>query len=150
MPASLCIVFLAVALTQGVQLDPVTVGRPAADEPDAALRQVHTQITKQLGAYKTFAGDTACTACLNAAVSTFASPYRQPGSSSATHFWASNRPEGGRRTPTPRFPPDRSHLFLDGEGKSMPAEYERPGHIPAQVLDDIAEWVLAITPRSPR
>ncbi len=38
--------------------------------------------------------------------------------------------------------PRLNHLFLDGEGTSMPAEYERPGKIPWEVLDDIAAWVL--------
>ncbi len=37
--------------------------------------------------------------------------------------------------------PTLNHLFLAGEGKSTPAEYERAGHIPAFVLDDIAGWV---------
>jgi dienelactone hydrolase len=38
--------------------------------------------------------------------------------------------------------PQLNHLFLEGEGKSLPAEYDRPGRIPSQVLDDIAAWVL--------
>ncbi len=37
--------------------------------------------------------------------------------------------------------PTLNHLFLAGEGKSTPAEYERAGHIPAFVLDDIAGWI---------
>ena len=36
-----------------------------------------------------------------------------------------------------------NHLFLPGEGKSTPAEYLQPGHIPDQVLDDIARWIEA-------
>lgn len=43
--------------------------------------------------------------------------------------------------------PRLNHLFLDGDGKSMPVEYQRAGNIPAQVLDDIAAWVLAIPVR---
>jgi len=30
---------------------------------------------------------------------------------------------------------------MPGEGKSTPAEYERAGHIPDFVLDDIARWL---------
>jgi dienelactone hydrolase len=37
--------------------------------------------------------------------------------------------------------PRLSHLFLEGEGKSLPAEYAKPGHIPDYVLDDIAAFV---------
>jgi dienelactone hydrolase len=39
--------------------------------------------------------------------------------------------------------PRLNHLFLEGDGVSMPAEYQNPGRIPAQVLDDIATWVQA-------
>jgi dienelactone hydrolase len=34
-----------------------------------------------------------------------------------------------------------NHLYLEGEGKSTPAEYEKPGHVSAEVIDDIAAWV---------
>jgi dienelactone hydrolase len=37
--------------------------------------------------------------------------------------------------------PKLNHLFLEGEGKSLPAEYSRPGRIPDYVLDDIAAFV---------
>jgi hypothetical protein len=36
-----------------------------------------------------------------------------------------------------------NHLFLPGTGRSTPAEYERAGHIPDEVLDDIAAWMRA-------
>lgn len=39
--------------------------------------------------------------------------------------------------------PALNHLFLAGEGKSTPAEYLQPGHIPDQVLNDITRWVEA-------
>jgi dienelactone hydrolase len=39
--------------------------------------------------------------------------------------------------------PRLNHLFLEGDGLSMPAEYEVPGRIPPQVFDDIAAWVKA-------
>jgi dienelactone hydrolase len=41
--------------------------------------------------------------------------------------------------------PRLNHLFLEGDGVSMPAEYEKPGRIPPQVLDDIASWVGAVS-----
>ena len=37
--------------------------------------------------------------------------------------------------------PTLNHLFMPGEGKSIPSEYEKPGHIPDFVLDDIAGWI---------
>ncbi len=37
--------------------------------------------------------------------------------------------------------PTLNHLFLAGEGKSVPTEYARPGTIPDFVLDDIANWI---------
>ena len=37
--------------------------------------------------------------------------------------------------------PKLNHLFLEGEGKPMPAEYSVPGHIPAYVMDDIAAFI---------
>jgi hypothetical protein len=40
--------------------------------------------------------------------------------------------------------PTLNHLFLPGEGKSTPAEYEHAGQIPAAVLDDIATWITTV------
>ena len=37
--------------------------------------------------------------------------------------------------------PTLNHLFMPGEGKSKPSEYDQPGHIPEFVLDDIAGWI---------
>jgi hypothetical protein len=34
-----------------------------------------------------------------------------------------------------------NHLFIEGQGKSTPAEYERAGHITEAVLDDISGWI---------
>ena len=39
--------------------------------------------------------------------------------------------------------PALNHLFLPGEGKSTPAEYNQAGHIPDAVMDDIATWLTA-------
>jgi dienelactone hydrolase len=47
----------------------------------------------------------------------------------------------GRRNVTIKHYPALNHLFMNGEGKSTPAEYERPGHVSESVLDDISEWI---------
>lgn len=36
-----------------------------------------------------------------------------------------------------------NHLFLEGEGKSIPEEYYKEGHIPEYVIKDIADFVLS-------
>lgn len=38
--------------------------------------------------------------------------------------------------------PKLNHLFMAGEGTPSPAEYRAPGHVAAEVIDDIAAWVL--------
>jgi hypothetical protein len=37
--------------------------------------------------------------------------------------------------------PNLNHLFIAGEGKSTPDEYEEPGHVAETVVTDIAEWI---------
>src|SRR5262249_48828945 len=37
--------------------------------------------------------------------------------------------------------PTLDHLFMVGEGKSTPSEYERPGHVAEFVVDDIGGWI---------
>lgn len=37
--------------------------------------------------------------------------------------------------------PDLNHLFIAGTGKSTPSEYNLPGHISEEVVDDIASFV---------
>jgi len=34
-----------------------------------------------------------------------------------------------------------NHLFIAGEGPSMPAEYYRPGHVDRQVIETMAAWI---------
>jgi len=34
-----------------------------------------------------------------------------------------------------------NHLFLEGQGKSFPKEYENKGNVPQYVISDIAQWV---------
>jgi alpha-beta hydrolase superfamily lysophospholipase len=38
--------------------------------------------------------------------------------------------------------PKLNHLFMAGEGRSKPAEYETPGHVSAEVIHDVASWIL--------
>jgi dienelactone hydrolase len=47
----------------------------------------------------------------------------------------------GRKDVTFKSYPQLNHLFLAGKGKSLPAEYERPGHVAAEVVEDVAAWV---------
>lgn len=37
--------------------------------------------------------------------------------------------------------PDLNHLFITGTGKSTPAEYNVPGNMSVNVIDDIAAWI---------
>ena len=48
---------------------------------------------------------------------------------------------GSRTDVTIKSYPTLNHLFMAGEGKATPAEYERPGHVADFVLDDIAAWI---------
>ena len=37
--------------------------------------------------------------------------------------------------------PDLNHLFMTGTGKSTPQEYDQPGHVSQEVIDDIVSYV---------
>jgi hypothetical protein len=37
-----------------------------------------------------------------------------------------------------------NHLFVTGTGPSLPTDYAKPGHVDAQVVRDIAEWVQSL------
>jgi fermentation-respiration switch protein FrsA (DUF1100 family) len=47
----------------------------------------------------------------------------------------------GRSNATIKSYPSLNHLFMVGEGKATPAEYERPGKVAEFVLDDIVDWI---------
>ena len=47
----------------------------------------------------------------------------------------------GRWNATFRSFPALNHLFIAGEGKSVPAEYAQPGHVDGEVIDQIAGWI---------
>lgn len=53
---------------------------------------------------------------------------------------------GGRRNVTLKSYPKLNHLFVAGEGKSTPAEYQKPGHVDQEVIEDIANWIKAAWP----
>lgn len=40
-----------------------------------------------------------------------------------------------------------NHLFVAGTGRSLPAEYETPGHVSEVVVSDIARWIMALPNR---
>jgi len=48
----------------------------------------------------------------------------------------------GRRDVTLRSFPALNHLFIAGEGKSTPQEYDKPAHVAPEVIDAIATWTL--------
>ncbi len=50
----------------------------------------------------------------------------------------------GRRGTSFKTYPGLNHLFLPGVGPSLPAEYQRPGHVAEEVIRDIAAWVTAL------
>jgi uncharacterized membrane protein/dienelactone hydrolase len=50
---------------------------------------------------------------------------------------------GGHSNVTLKSYPALNHLFVEGQGKSMPAEYMTPGHVSSEAIGDIAGWVLA-------
>ncbi len=54
---------------------------------------------------------------------------------------------GGRPSVTFREYPQLNHLFMTGSGPSSPAEYGVPGHVSSDVINDIAGWLQALTPR---
>ena len=51
----------------------------------------------------------------------------------------------GRQNVRLKSYPALNHLFIAGEGKSTPAEYQKPGHVAAEVIDDIAKWLSSST-----
>ncbi|MFF2079175.1 alpha/beta hydrolase family protein [Kitasatospora sp. NPDC058162] len=48
---------------------------------------------------------------------------------------------GDRPEVSIRIHPEANHLFLPGTGPATPAEYARPGHVAAAVVEDIADWL---------
>ena len=40
--------------------------------------------------------------------------------------------------------PTLNHTYMEGEGKATPAEYSKEGHIPEEVIKDLAAWIKSI------
>jgi hypothetical protein len=49
----------------------------------------------------------------------------------------------GRKDVRLKSYPKLNHLFMEGEGKAKPAEYEKAGHVSREVVDVVAAWVKA-------
>jgi dienelactone hydrolase len=47
-----------------------------------------------------------------------------------------------------RLFPKLNHLLVEGDGPSTPAEYERSGHVAAEVVEAVAAWARALPPRA--
>ncbi len=47
----------------------------------------------------------------------------------------------GKKTATFINYPSLNHLFMEGEGMSVPQEYMVPGHVKKEVITDIAQWL---------
>ena len=50
---------------------------------------------------------------------------------------------GNRKGVVMKSYPSLNHLFISGEGGSMPEEYRKPGHVAEKVMDDIANFILS-------
>jgi len=43
--------------------------------------------------------------------------------------------------------PEANHLFVNGQGKSLPSENQMAGNVGEKVVDAIAAWVKGLPPR---
>jgi dienelactone hydrolase len=59
------------------------------------------------------------------------------------NFAAWKKALAGRPGVTFKTYPKLNHLFMTGEGKSLPVDYETPGHVAEPVIVDIAGWIAA-------
>ena len=57
------------------------------------------------------------------------------------NFEAWKKALGDRQDVTFKSYPGLNHLFIEGEGKSGPAEYQKPGHVAEAVVADVAGWI---------
>ncbi len=58
-----------------------------------------------------------------------------------TDFNSWKKELAGNTNVTLKSYPKLNHLFIEGEGKSTPSEYQREGFIPAYVVEDIGKWI---------
>jgi len=59
-----------------------------------------------------------------------------------SNFQAWSDALANNRNVTLRIYPDLDHLFMHGTGASKPADYARPDHVSAEVVESIATWIL--------
>jgi uncharacterized protein len=59
-----------------------------------------------------------------------------------SNFQAWSDALSNNRNVTLRSYPDLDHLFMHGTGASKPADYARPDHVSAEVVESIATWIL--------
>jgi dienelactone hydrolase len=57
------------------------------------------------------------------------------------NLWKSNLSDNAKNTFISY--PALNHLFMKGEGKSMPLEYQKQGNVEERVLTDMADWIKA-------
>lgn len=57
------------------------------------------------------------------------------------NFAAWRKALAGRKSVTFKTYPKLNHLFMTGEGKSLPVDYDTPGHVAEPVIVDIAGWI---------
>lgn len=57
------------------------------------------------------------------------------------NFEAWKKALGDRKDVTFKSYPKLNHLFIEGEGKSAPVEYQKPGHVAEAVVADVAGWI---------
>ena len=50
---------------------------------------------------------------------------------------------GNRQGVVMKSYPSLNNLFMSGEGASIPEEYQTPGHVAEEVMDDIANFILS-------
>ena len=63
-----------------------------------------------------------------------------------TDFAAWKQALGGRSSVVLKSYPALNHLFVAGNGPSLPAEYAARAHVDAAVITDIADWIRAAPP----
>jgi fermentation-respiration switch protein FrsA (DUF1100 family) len=51
----------------------------------------------------------------------------------------------GHANATFKLYPALNHLFMPGTGPSSGSEYQKPNHVPKEVIDDIAAWIATNT-----
>jgi dienelactone hydrolase len=58
-----------------------------------------------------------------------------------TDFAGWKKTLAGKKNATLKSYPGLSHLFIKGEGKGTPKDYDKEGHVEEVVIDDVAKWV---------